>query len=195
MTLGKRMSAALITLLCLSLLGCQEEAPEPAAPVRQDKPLLSTTSPTEAPTRYTAVYATAFEDTIFLATVPVTQWEGEEPECEVREVSLGGSICCHGEHESKTPITRVVIAEELRPYATSEWFQGMTALTTIEGLEKVNMENAIAMDHMFSGCSRLSQLQVDDWDVSGVLDMTGIFDYCDALAEKPSWYISEEETE
>lgn len=195
MTLGKRMCAALIALLCLSLLGCQKEAVDSAAPVRQDKPLLSTTSPTEASVRYTAVYATAFGDTIFLATVPVTQWEGEEPECVAREVSLGGSICCHGEHETKTPITRVVITEELRPYATSEWFQGMTALIAIEGLEKVNLSGVTAMDYMFSGCSRLPELRVDDWDVSGVLDMTGIFDYCDALAEKPSWYISEEETE
>lgn len=195
MRLKKSTAGLLAAVLCLGLMGCQEETPQTDVPQRKDEPLLSTTQSTEVPIRYTAVYATAFEDTIFLATVPITQWEGEEPECGVREVSMGSSICCHGEHETETPITRVVITEELRPYATSQWFQGMTALTSIEGLEKVNTEGVTAMDYMFAGCVRLTEIQVDNWDVSAVEDMTGMFDSCDALAEKPVWYSEPEVTE
>lgn len=191
----RKCAVALAVLMCLGLLGCKEDKPVDTTPIRNDKPLLVTTQPTEAAPKYSAVYATAFGDTIFLATMPVSQWQGEEPDCPVKEVSLGGSVCCHGEHEQETPITRVVISEELRPYATTGWFQGMSSLVSIEGLEKVNMEYAVAMDHMFAGCGKLSALAVEDWDVSRVTDMTGAFDGCDSLAQMPSWYVLSEETE
>lgn len=191
MILRKLIALSLAALFCLSLFGCQrEEEPQITAPSREDKPILTVpTGSADTPVTYTPVYATAFGDTIFLATVAITQWQGEEPDCPAREVSLGGKISCGGEHEGEAPITRVVITEELHPRSTEDWFRDMVSLERVEGLEKLRTDSVTDMAHMFAGCVRLSHLDADGWDVSGVEDMTGIFDGCDALAEKPAWYV------
>lgn len=193
----KRKSMAILALsgvMLLGLAGCKKSpAPMEPIPTQEDKPILQTTAPTEQPGPvYTPVYATAFGDTIYLAKVPLQTLEGEEPECEVREISLGGRMHCGKEHDSKEAITRVVITEDLYPQSTADWFRDMTALVTIQGLEKVHTEGVKDMSFMFAGCRQLSALEAEGWDVSGVEDMTGIFNLCQALAQKPSWYQEKE---
>lgn len=194
----RKIVAAVLAVLCVGFSGCtQEKVPEPTAPSREDKPIMSiTTQPTESTDGtselpYTPVYATAFGDTIYLATVPIDGEEGREPSCAVREVSMGGQIHCGQIHEvelERFVITRVVIAEDLYPKATSDWFRGLTDLVTIDGLERLHTDGVTDMSHMFAGCASLSTLEAEDWEVSGVEDMTGIFDGCDALAVRPDWY-------
>ena len=191
MLLKKAACAALACVIALGLFGCGEkDEPEITGPSREDKPLLDiTTAPSEQVEDYTPVYAVAYGDTIYLSKMPMTDPDGAEPECDIREVSLGGRIHCGQEHlgEEKV-ITRVVITEELCPKSTADWFRDMTALVSIEGLEKVRMAGVTDMSHMFSGCVRLGAIDADDWDVSNVADMTGIFDGCDTLKDKPAWY-------
>lgn len=189
----KRMMLAAV--LCLGLCACaQEEKPEPTAPSREDRPIMSiSTQPTQEQPEvpYGPVYATAFGDTIYLATVPIDGKEGREPSCTAREVSLGGQIHCGQLHEvdlEEVAVTHVVIAEDLYPASTSEWFRGLSELVSVEGLDRLHTDGVTDMSHMFAGCVKLSQLDADGWDVSGVEDMTGIFDGCDALAQKPDWY-------
>ena len=192
----KRIAALVVSsVMVASLVGCKKE-PAPIAPVptTEDKPILQTTGPTQEqkPTSYTPVYATAFGDTIYLATVPMMTLEGKEPECDVREISLGGRAHCGQEHKSEKSITRVVITEDIYPQSTGEWFRDMGNLVTVQGLEKLHFDSLKDMRFMFAGCRQLSQLDADGWDVSGVEDMTGIFDLCDALQQKPVWYEEKE---
>lgn len=186
----KAVPLAVACVMGLSLFGCaQKVMQELPAPSRVDKPLLEiTTGPAEQVEDYTPVYAVAYGDTIYLSKMPIMDMDGEEPECDIREVSLGGRIHCGQEHESKEVVTRVVITEEICPESTADWFRDMTTLVSIEGLEKLRMDGVTDMSFMFSGCVRLNELAVDDWNVSNVTDMTGIFDGCDALADKPAWY-------
>lgn len=185
------MAGALLVGLC----ACREEKePEPTAPSREDRPIMSipTQSTQELPeVTYGPVYATAFGDTIYLATVPIDGEEGALPSCQIREVSMGGQIHCGQTHEvdlEPVKVTRVVITEDLYPAATSDWFRGMTDLVAIDGMERLHTDGVTDMSHMFTGCMMLSSLEADDWDVSAVEDMTGIFEGCDALARKPAWY-------
>ncbi|MBQ9762662.1 MAG: BspA family leucine-rich repeat surface protein [Oscillospiraceae bacterium] len=181
--------ATLAAALCLGLLGCAAQKPERIAPSRSDEPILSiATTPTAQETVFTPIYATAFENTIFLASYPIEEWEGEEPECPARSVHTGGRISCGGQHEGETPITKVVILEALSPQSTRDWFRDMATLEAVQGLELLRMDNVTDMSHMFAGCALLSSLEAEAWQVPAAVDMTGIFDGCHALARKPQWY-------
>lgn len=192
----KRIAALVLSgVMVMALVGCKKEpAPTEPIPSSEDKPILQPAGPTQQqkPDTYTPVYATAFGDTIYLAKTPLQTLEGEEPECDVREISMGGRMHCGKEHESKEPITRVVITEDIYPQSTADWFRDMTTLVTIQGLERLHMDSVKDMCFMFAGCKQLSQLDADGWDVSGVEDMTGIFDLCYALDQKPAWYEEKE---
>lgn len=194
----KRILALLLAvLLCVSLCACgREEQEKPTAPTRENKPILpGFADPETNQNDYTAVYVTVFDNLAIIATYPVLQNpdpnadpENLEPECPPRELSDGGNILCGGDHEDEYPITRVLITDQLVPKSMSGWFRGMAHLQQIDGLEKILTHHVTDMNHLFAGCGRLSQVNIEGWDVSKVVDMTGIFDDCPALAEKPSWY-------
>ena len=72
-------------------------------------------------------------------------------------------------------------------FSTADWFRGMTALEHIEGAGKLRMELVKDMSYMFAGCGRLTAVDLDGWEVPEDADMTGIFDGCEALADRPGW--------
>lgn len=192
--IAKRVCTLLLgALLCLNLAACAEKEQEPSAtnPTRTGKPILpGYTEQDPSANDYTAVYVTVFEDLAIIATYPVLEYQGEEPECSPRELTDGIGILCGGDHEDETPITRVLITGELVPRSMSGWFRDMVHLAQIDGLQKIRTHCVTDMSCLFAGCERLSELDADDWDVSNVTDMTGIFDGCAALAELPRWYTS-----
>jgi surface protein len=50
------------------------------------------------------------------------------------------------------------------------------------------------MSNMFNGCPRIEQLNISEWNVSRVKNMTGMFDGCNSLRRLPNWYKETEET-
>jgi surface protein len=189
----KKITALLLAAaLCLPFVGCTKEKPhEPPVTVTQsNKPILpGATGQGQNATDLTAVYVSVFEDLAILSSYPMQKQGDEEPACALREISTGGSILCGGAHEKETPITRVLIAGPLVPQAMNDWFRNMVHLEKIEGLEKIRTDHVTNMSHLFAGCERLNTLNIEQWDVSGVTDMTGIFDGCTALEDLPQWYV------
>ena len=199
--LRKIVSLTAALALCLTMAACaQEDSPGGTAPTRGSKPILPGYTETEpSPNDYTAVYVTVFEDLAILSTYPVlenpdpnVEPEKKAPACDPRELSDGGSILCGGEHEKERPVTRVLITDQLVPKSMAGWFRDMVHLQEITGLEKIRTHHVTDMNHLFAGCARLKEINIDGWDVSAVTDFTGIFDGCQALDSKPSWYIQEE---
>ena len=182
--------------MCLTLAACAENKPRDPAPTRDNKPILPGYSETEpSPNDYTAVYVTVFDDVAILATYPVLQNpdpealpEKVDPACGPRELSRGGSILCGGDHEKERPITKVLIADQLVPRSMAGWFRDMVHLQEIVGLEKILTHHVTDMNHLFAGCGRLAEVNVEAWNVSAVTDFTGIFEGCSALSVLPSWY-------
>ena len=192
----KRICAILmIFALSLCLAACAEEPAErPTAPSRESKPILpGFTEPANSPNDYTAVYVTVFEDLAILAAYPVLEYQQMEPECPPRELSDGGSILCGGEHEKEHPITRVLVTGQLVPKSMAGWFRDMVHLSQIDGIDKINTCHVADMNHLFAGCERLTELNIDGWDTANVTDMTGAFDDCKALASLPVWYAANNE--
>ena len=192
MKLLKKVALCLMAAaLCISGFGCGEkDKSQTDLPVETpDQSVLpGFDNPTPKPVAYTPVYATAFGDTIILATVPVEEWHSQESDCPAREISNGGRVKCNGEHEQEVPITKVMILEDLIPRVCSGWFRDMIHLEKIEGLERLHTHQVSDMSYMFAGCEELKELDVSSWDVSNVIDMTDMFKDCYSLEELPDWY-------
>ena len=85
---------------------------------------------------------------------------------------------------SAASITKVVFNsnfEDARPETCYRWFNGMSKLTSIIGIEYLNTEDVTNMTSMFNGCSVLTSLDVSNFDTSGVKDMSYMFNGCSKL--------------
>ena len=63
----------------------------------------------------------------------------------------------------------------------SYMFMNSKNLTTINGLNKLNTSNFKYIDYMFDKCSSLTSLDLSNWDVSNVTDMSNMFRGCTEL--------------
>ena len=87
---------------------------------------------------------------------------------------------------SKEEITKIVIDESFRnfvPKTTAGWFEGLTALEEIRGLENLNTSEVTDMSRMFAGCGALRSLDVSRFDTLNVKQMQQMFMGCAALTE------------
>lgn len=192
MKILKRTALCLLSaVLCISAFGCGKKDNSLSDPpaLDLDQPILQGFGNSSLkPVTHTPVYASAFGDTIILATVPVEEWHSQESDCPPREISNGGRVKCNGAHEIETPVTKVVILEDITPRVCSGWFRDMIHLATIDGLDKIHTENVSDMSYMFAGCEKLTTLDLSSWDVSKVTDMTEMFKDCYTLEALPEWY-------
>ena len=77
--------------------------------------------------------------------------------------------------------TRVVFDasfRDFRPTTTARWFCNYHALKQIEGVEYLNTSGVKDMGEMFSGCLRLTSLDLSHFNTQNVTDMSGMFYGC-----------------
>lgn len=70
-----------------------------------------------------------------------------------------------------------------RPISTYNWFGGFSILAEIKGLQYLNTSEVTTMNGMFSGCSRITNLDLSHFNTSKVTDMTAMFISCINLKE------------
>lgn len=103
----------------------------------------------------------------------------------VREYSPGWVIGSYLGGDSE--ITKVIIDPsfaKVSPLTTSRWFKRMNNLTSIEGLEYLNVSRVESMAYMFEGCSSLKELPpLSKLNTSNVKDMEGLFRGCNGLTD------------
>jgi surface protein len=192
MKLVKKAALGLLAaVVCISAFGCGKQK-QPLSDLPAGTPdqaiVPGFNNPTPKPVSYTPVYASAFGDTVILATVPVEEWHSLESDCPAREISNGGRIKCNGDHEDEVPITKVIILEDLIPRVCSGWFRDMIHLEKIQGIEMIHTHEVSDMSFMFAGCEKLEELDLSSWDISKVTDMTEMFQNCHSLDKLPDWY-------
>ena len=91
-----------------------------------------------------------------------------------------------GEVVPREEITQIVIDESFRnvePKTTASWFESLSAVTEIRGLDNLNTSEVTDMSRMFAGCSALRTLDVSRFDTSQVTDMREMFSGCESLTE------------
>ena len=77
--------------------------------------------------------------------------------------------------------TRVVFDasfRDFRPTTTARWFCNYHALKQIEGVEYLNTSGVKDMGEMFSGCLRLTSLDLSHFNTQNVTDMSDMFYGC-----------------
>jgi len=70
----------------------------------------------------------------------------------------------------------------VKPKSLIHWFDGMTNLKDISGLEYLNTSEVTQMTRMFADCSSLQELDLRSFDVKKVYEMTGMFANCTSLS-------------
>jgi len=68
-----------------------------------------------------------------------------------------------------------------RPTSTSDWFDSMTNLESITGMNYLNTSEVTSMAWMFLGCRKLTSLDVSHFNTSKVIYMTQMFYRCVGL--------------
>ena len=92
-------------------------------------------------------------------------------------------------------IVHIVFDKSFRTYTPTSlrrFFEDLTKLETITGLEYLNTENVTDMGHMFYSCSSLTSLDVTHFNTANVMKMNGMFSYSVALT---SLYLTNFNTE
>ena len=65
----------------------------------------------------------------------------------------------------------------------SNWFNGCTNLTSIEGIENLNTSNVKYMNEMFGQCSNLETLDLSHFNTENVVNMSNMFNGCTKLRD------------
>lgn len=89
----------------------------------------------------------------------------------------GASIYYPG---GNSKIKKVIIKDKIAPINTSYWFCG-SAITEIEGLEKMDTSNITDMSSMFAFCQGLSNLNLSNFDTSNVTNMSKMLYCCSGI--------------
>ena len=90
---------------------------------------------------------------------------------------------------SGSKIKTVTFVDMIQPDDTSNWFAGMSDLTTID-LARLDTSKVTDMRYMFAGCQNLVDLDLHTLDTSAVTTMRGMFASCSNLQslDVSSWH-------
>lgn len=82
-------------------------------------------------------------------------------------------------------VTTAVIDESCQnfdKYSLTNLFRDCSVLETITGLENLNTSTVQSMDNMFSGCEKLTSLDLSSFNTSSVTNMQSMFSDCTLLS-------------
>ena len=71
--------------------------------------------------------------------------------------------------------------KDFHPKTCERMFYGMSELTEINGIENLNTSEATSMKEMFSGCKKLSGINLKTFNTANVTDMKNMFYDCESL--------------
>lgn len=80
-------------------------------------------------------------------------------------------------------ITKVEFVDKIAPTSTAYWFAHCSNLETINNISNVNTSNVTNMKSMFEGCSKLTSLNLINFDTRKVTDVSNIFSMMPELQE------------
>ena len=112
------------------------------------------------------------------ATRTGTTWVIEETEKRSGGTSPAWAGTDHVENNTTTRVVFDASFRDFRPTTTAMWFLNCRDLRKIGGLEYLNTSEVKDMGEMFSGCSRLTSLDLSHFNTQNVTDMSEMFSYC-----------------
>ena len=100
------------------------------------------------------------------------------------DLPVDNSMPAWHDGETNVAITQAVFDAsfaDARPTTTSYWFNDMTVLTSITGMEHLNTSEVTTMKSMFSACYALTGVDVSNFNTENVTDMYAMFYSCRKL--------------
>ncbi|MCI6196448.1 MAG: BspA family leucine-rich repeat surface protein [Prevotella sp.] len=89
-----------------------------------------------------------------------------------------------GWYNHRTSINKVVFEPSFasaRPVTCYQWFFECSNLASIEGVEYLNTSEVKSMNKMFYSCTKITTLNLSNFETSQVTDMSNMFGACNAL--------------
>ena len=84
-------------------------------------------------------------------------------------------------YEQKNTIKTVTFKDKIKPKTCYMWFNGAGSLVSITGLDKLDTSSVTSMRFMFTGCSKLTSLDVSHFNTKKVTSMRFMFNSCSSL--------------
>lgn len=70
---------------------------------------------------------------------------------------------------------------DFKPLSTAYWFEGLSGLDSIHGLQYLNTDEVTNMSFMFTFCKALKEIDVSNFNTSNVTDMHDMFSDCESV--------------
>ena len=96
-------------------------------------------------------------------------------------ISLADDVPWHGCAGTVTKVVFTSSFADYKPKKCKSWFLRFKALATIENIGYLDTSSATSFASMFSGCSKLTSLDLTGFDTSKVTDMSFMFELCSSL--------------
>ena len=127
------------------------------------------------------MYVTLYKDGTLVFSATNSILNGKEVEKEFGNLSGSSQRPWIDNSEYKTMIKKVIFLDEVKPISTQNWFAGCENLEDIEHIGNLNAENVQTVGGMFSGCSKLKELDLSKMNAAKVKNMRWMFAGCTNL--------------
>ena len=130
--------------------------------------------------KYIATYESSTQ------TLTFKEYEGESlpSDSESKWVKDGTPVLGMFGYSYQQNIKHIVINESFKtftPTTLNYFFEGLTQLETITGLEYLNTANVTDMSFLFDHCQKLTSLDLSNFNTAKVTNMNRMFSYCSNL--------------
>lgn len=86
-----------------------------------------------------------------------------------------------GSYSNVTAVVFDSSFEAARPTSTANWFNGMSLLESISGIDNLNTSEVTIMAQMFAGCSSLEDIDLSHFNTAKLVNMSRMFWQCGSL--------------
>ena len=83
--------------------------------------------------------------------------------------------------DKSSTIKTVIFKDAIQPLSMAYWFNGFSALKSIQDLDKVDTSYVTSMAYLFAGCSKFESMDLRGLDTSSVTSMKWMFSGCNRL--------------
>ncbi len=83
----------------------------------------------------------------------------------------------------KENISKITIEEKIAPKSMENWFYGLSSVSNINNIDKINTSFTTNFSNTFAGCSRLSQLDLSNFDTSNAITLDSMFMGCSSITK------------
>ena len=127
------------------------------------------------------IYATLYNDGTLAFTATDKVIEGKTVLKKYGDIYEKEFYLCGPWKNEVEQITRVDIVDSIKPKYFERWFYGLTELEKIDNISNLDTSKVTDMNFLFSGCKKLTNLDLSSFDTSKVTNMNYMFLSCENL--------------